>query len=380
MTILFITHYPGMYGANLSMCRLIVELRGTYGIQPIVLLSNRGEICEFLEQNKIRYYVSRFYWWVNADKGIFQLALNFRKQVRNWMGVSKMLHLISDEKIDLVYSNSITINIGVLLSKKMKCPHIWHIRETLQAYGLKFSQGTYLSKRILKHGADRYIVISDFLLKNYQNILPQDKVTRIYNGLTLDIEMNALKDNTKLLDIAIVGILSEQKNQMDALQALTILNARGIHGIKLHFIGGNKEDYFHKIKNYIGENELEESVVFHGHQNRVDELLSKMDIGLVCARDEAFGRVTIEYMLHGMPVIASKSGANKELVLDGLNGLLYELYNSRELAQQIEYLIENPGKRISMGVFAREYAERNFSTLQNTESIYALIEELVISK
>ena len=378
--ILFITHYPGMYGANLSMCRLIVELRTTHGIIPIVLLSSRGEICEFLEQNGIRYYVSHFYWWVNADKGIFQQVLNYRKQVRNLLDVPKMAKLIADEKIDLVYSNSVTINIGVLLSRKLKCPHIWHIRETLQAYGLKFSVGTFFAKRIFEHGADRYIVISDFLLNNYKGILPQNRVSRIYNGLSLDVESKSLKSQTTILNIAIVGILSEQKNQMDALHALTILQARGVHSIRLHLIGGNKEDYFHKIKKYIVENGLQDNVVFHGHQSQVHEILNSMDIGLVCARDEAFGRVSIEYMLHGLPVIASKSGANEELVQDGLNGLLYELYNARELAQRIEYLIENPLQRASMGVFAKEYAVRNFSSGQNTESIYAIIEELVISR
>ena len=378
--ILFITHYPGMYGANLSMCRLIVELRTTHGIIPIVLLSSRGEICEFLEQNGIRYYVSHFYWWVNADKGIFQQVLNYRKQVRNLLDVPKMAKLIADEKIDLVYSNSVTINIGVLLSRKLKCPHIWHIRETLQAYGLKFSAGTFFAKKMLEHGADRYIVISDFLLNNYKGVLPQNRVTRIYNGLSLDVESKSLKSQTTILNIAIVGILSEQKNQMDALHALTILKTSGIHTIKLHFIGGNKEDYFHKIKKYIVENGLKDNVVFHGHQSQVHEILNSMDIGLVCARDEAFGRVSIEYMLHEIPVIASKSGANEELVQDGQNGLLYELYNARELAQRIEYFIENPLQRATMGVFAKEYAERNFSSGQNTESIYAIIEELVISR
>jgi len=379
-TVLFITHYPGMYGANLSMCRLIVELRTTHGILPIVLLSSRGEICDFLEQNEIQYYISHFYWWVNAEKGIFQYVLNYRKQVRNWLGANKMVTLISKEKIDLIYSNSITINIGVLLSRKLKCPHIWHIRETLQAYGLKFSIGRFFSKRMLKHGADRYIVISDFLLRNYHDILPLDKVTRIYNGLVTAVETTTLKSRTQMLNIAIVGILSEQKNQMDALQALTILKERGIHSIKFHFIGGNKEAYFREITDYISENRLEDLVVFHGHQPLVAELVNTMDIGLVCARDEAFGRVTIEYMLHGMPVIASKSGANEELIQDGLNGLLYELNNASELAQRIEYLIENPVKRSSMGVYALEYAKRNFSSLQNTELIYAIMEELVTSR
>jgi len=118
-------------------------------------------------------------------------------------------------------------------------------------------------------------------------------------------------------------------------------------------------------------------VVFHDHQSSVHEILNYMDIGLVCARDEAFGRVSIEYMLHGMPVIASKSGANEELIQDGQNGLLYELYNALELAQRIEYFVENPLKQVSMGAFAEEYAKANFSSEQNTKAVYKLIEKVI---
>ncbi|HEY5589327.1 MAG TPA: glycosyltransferase family 4 protein [Candidatus Paceibacterota bacterium] len=378
--ILFLTHYSSMYGANQSMCMLMVELRAKYNIRPIVLLSQRGEICEFLDQNKIKYTVSHFYWWVNADKGIFQKLLNYRKQVRNLFRLPKLLKLVEREEIDLIYSNSITINIGVFLSRKMHCPHIWHIRETLQAYDFKYSLGKYAAKKIFENGADRYIVISDFLLNSYKGILPINRTRRIYNGLTLDIESKKPNSFTGILNIVIVGIICEQKNQFDALKALTILDSRGINNIKLHLVGGNKEDYLQQVNAYIDVNELNDRVIIHGHKTNLSGILKDMNVGIVCARDEAFGRVTIEYMLHRMPVIASKSGANEELVMDGENGLLYDLYNGEDLADKIEYFIKNPNQMETMGAYAQKYAKMNFSSEQNTSAIYKVIEELLESR
>jgi glycosyltransferase involved in cell wall biosynthesis len=376
--ILFITHYPGMYGANQSMCQLMVELRARYNIRPVVLLSQRGEICDFLDQHDISYYVSHFYWWVNADKGLFQRMLNCRKQIQNLFRVPKLLKLLDGEAIDLMYSNSVTINIGFFLSRKLHRPHIWHIRETLQAYDFRYSLPDFFVKRIFDRGADKYIVISNFLSNAYKCFLPESRIKRIYNGLSLDVDNKEQQNYKGILHVAVVGIICEQKNQLDALKAINSLKCKGINNIRLHFIGGSKVDYLQQVKHYIEENDLHDRVVIHGHQSDVHSILANMHVGLVCARDEAFGRVTIEYMLHGMPVIASKSGANEELVLNGQNGLLYELNHCGELVERIEYFIENSIQLKTMGVFGQQYARINFSSEQNTAAIYEVIEELLV--
>ena len=64
-------------------------------------------------------------------------------------------------------------------------------------------------------------------------------------------------------------------------------------------------------------------------------------IGIVSSEYEAFGRVTIEYMLNGMIPIVSRSGANIEIVCDGVNGYLFELNDSKQLAQKIVMVIDN---------------------------------------
>ena len=376
--ILFITHYSGMYGANQSLCTLVLELRDKYNVHPIVLLPCKGDFYNLLEQNKITCYVSHFYWWVNADKGLFQRLLNYRKQMRNLLRGPKLLKIIKKEEIDLVYSNSVTINIGVFLSSKLHCPHIWHIRETLQAYNFQFSIADFLVKKIFASGADKYIVISDFIAASYSDFLPREKVQKIYNGVSNNRDLLQTNEEQGILNLCMLGLVCAQKNQLDAIKAVKLLSKeKGIQHIKLHIVGAAKEDYLQEVKAYIEDNALQDKVILHGHQSDIQSILCNMHIGLMCARDEAFGRVSIEYMLHHMPVIASRSGANAELVKEGISGTLYELNNIEVLAAKIETFIENPHLQTTMGESAYEYAKNNFSSEQTTAAIYSLIEALL---
>lgn len=371
------THYAALYGANQSMCAMMLELREHHNIEPIVLVPRAGPVCEFLDENEMPYFVSHYYWWVNQDRGPFKALLNLRKQVLNRQRISQISRLFSSLAVDLVYSNSIVVNIGYYISKRLHCPHIWHLRESLNSYKFKFSLGTDLSKYFLSFSAQRFILISDFLVKEYSSLLPSKKVRRIYNGVSLPERTGKRKTPSVVLNIGLVGVLSEQKNQMDALKAISVLKSRGYRNLVLHLIGGANGAYLKLLEQYIRDHALDDRVVLHGHQSDVHVLLKDMDLGLMTSRDEAFGRVSVEYMLHGMPVIASKSGANAELVIEGVSGCLYALYDADDLADQIAFFLDNPVQLRSIGSKATAYAKSNFSAKKNAREINTLIRELV---
>ena len=102
-----------------------------------------------------------------------------------------------------------------------------------------------------------------------------------------------------------------------------------------------------------------------------------MNLGLVCARDEAFGRVTIEMMYHRTPVIASKSGANPELIQEGKCGELYELFHPEQLADRIACFVQKPELLETYGAYAQRYAIDNFSSARNTKLIYQQITQCI---
>jgi len=69
---------------------------------------------------------------------------------------------------------------------------------------------------------------------------------------------------------------------------------------------------------------------------------------------ETFGLVGAESMSHGVPVIAARIGALANLVDDGVNGLLFEPGNARDLAQKVTRLWQDPDLCRRFGRAARE--------------------------
>ena len=84
------------------------------------------------------------------------------------------------------------------------------------------------------------------------------------------------------------------------------------------------------------------------------------DIALVCSRAEAFGRVTIEAMKYGLPVIAANTGASPEIIKDGETGLLYEYGNQVSLEEKI-VLLTNKTFRDQIATNAFEWAWKNLT-------------------
>ncbi|WGX77343.1 glycosyltransferase family 4 protein [Paraclostridium bifermentans] len=78
-----------------------------------------------------------------------------------------------------------------------------------------------------------------------------------------------------------------------------------------------------------------------GLVNDIKELRNKVDIELVCSRNEAFGRVTLEAMLHGIPVVGSNVGGTLELINDRNTGMIYKYEDINDLAEKIEILIKD---------------------------------------
>lgn len=376
MKILFITHYAELLGANLCFVSIIRQFRDKYHCEPVVLLPKDGPLCDILKEEKIKYYIQPFYWWMMKSNcyDFMHYLDNLNKQRRNYFRIRNFAKsVLKDEHFDLVYSNSVTINVGVILARYFHINHIWHFREDLSQFGFVVPPVTgFLSFH--HRSTKRFITISDFQSKGYEKYIPSRKKVRIYDGvnLPLGISMRIAKkreSSCKPINVCCVGAISEQKNQKDVVEAVPILKSRGFD-VKLHLIGPSDEDYEKELLSVIQKTSISDDVVFYGQRRDVFEILSQMDIAVMPSKDEAFGRVTIEYMLMGLPVVASNSGANPELVKEGRNGCLYELHNPESLACCLEKLMNETEDCIGeIRKNNREDAMR-FSEDANADNLY----------
>ena len=164
------------------------------------------------------------------------------------------------------------------------------------------------------------IVVSNALSLNYENFIPASKLTVIYPSMhraqvgaadvTGGCESSVALSG--LFRIILVGGLTEGKGQVEAIEALGHL-ARGGVAAELVIVGDGDPVYRKNLERIAMSNPPEARVTFAGRVKSANALIRSSDVLVVCSRCEAFGRVTIEGMLAGKPVVGARSGATPEL-------------------------------------------------------------------
>jgi glycosyltransferase involved in cell wall biosynthesis len=158
----------------------------------------------------------------------------------------------------------------------------------------------------------------------------------------------------------LVGFQRASKGQQDAIAAVEILTTTGVD-VELELIGdslGDFGDQLRELATRLGVADRVHFVDFHqGHLERV----ANADAALMCSRSEAFGRVTIEAMKLGKPVVGAAAGATPDLVRHGWNGFLYEAGDPADLAGWITRLAHDRDSAREMGRRGQQWACEAFN-------------------
>lgn len=382
MKILFVSHDDGKYGAAKSLIKLITLLNRQYHIIPIVITRKYNEINEWCKENNYENYVLPYFNAVtvyNESKiklNFYRFKQDVRRRIGNFISQKILLSKLDINEIDLIYTNVSTIDLGAIIAKKKNIPHIWHIRE----FGKEDINAYPANKNYynLMNQSQKIIAISNIIRSNWiKKGINESKIITIYNGIDLQ-EFNYKKSNLndKILKIIFCGSAAKHKGIEDMINAVNILFQKNIQNIIVDIYGDYSNDYGEFIKRYVKEQKLDKIIRFKGFNSNIKEVMNEYDIGLVCSTAEAFGRITVEYMLAGVTVIASNTGANSEIILDKQNGELYELHNYEDLSRKIEKIYY---KRELLHIYSEkglETAIHKFSANLNANLIYKEIKSL----
>ena len=107
---------------------------------------------------------------------------------------------------------------------------------------------------------------------------------------------------------------------------------------------------------------------FTGYIKNVTEILSQMHIGILASENEAFGRVTVEYMLSGLIPIVANSGGSVEIVTNGVDGYIFN--DEESLVNILETIVTNEANREEVSMNAYKTAIKRFSGEENALNIY----------
>lgn len=357
MKILFVNHTASLTGAPISCLNIMTRIGN--GFLPIFATKEEGPITEQLKELGITYYTLE-------EKGLlgFQYIANFIK-------------IIKSEKIDILHLNTLTpfCKYAGIAGVLLRIPVVWFVRENpmiSRSKRLRFWLKMLSSKIIF---VDR---------DTKEKLLPENRsdVEVIYNGVdtetfkpfksTFLFEKFNIASTKKL--IGYIGLITKRKGLDYLIKALPLIKERN-ENFKVIIIGGHKtteEAYFLEIKNLIKKLKLESEVYFTGELTDIEFPLNSLDIIVLPSLEERCSRTLLESLATAKAVVATKVGGTPEIIDDGINGILVEAENEKQIADAVLRLLSNNELRDMMGKNARLKAEKFFDIRENMKRIREL--------
>lgn len=257
-------------------------------------------------------------------------------------------------------------------------------------YELEILAGLPLRRRLLCRAlypmADVLLAVTNDLRSFHakQSWLPAERFRVIYNGVDtgrfsprpgaapgireeLGIPANRLV-------IGSVGRLVAIKDYETILQAAEALREQG-KDVHVLIVGAGPEH--ERLREHAASScGLAGRVTFPGASDRVPELLRAMDVFVLSSICEGMSNTLLEAMASGLPVVATRTGGNPELVQDGDSGWLFAPRDVGTLVKILNRLTANADLRRRAGAAGRRLAVEEFSIGKMTQRYSDLYFEL----
>jgi glycosyltransferase involved in cell wall biosynthesis len=380
MKLIFFAHDSGLYGASLSFVDLVWGLKQK-GIEEIFFIPESGEIEILLREKNINYEIAPYKSWVHGTlkSGSFvyylrNLKFRMQKALINLKTVLLLKKRFKNQDIDYIYTNTVTIPVGIWLAKLLKIKHVWHIREFGEPdHGFRFDFGKAIFSFWLRRST-KVIYISKALENYYVQNFTKSTSTVVYNGVftkeilkTLGSEKTYFQNNN--VRFLMLGQIKESKGHFIAIESFKLI-LKEYPESKLIIVGSGTSDDIEKINQQVNH---VPNIILKPFSRNVDEYYNSSDVLLMCSSSEAFGRVTIEAMTYGLTVIGNNSGATPEIIEHERNGLLYngsveDLFNFMKLLLTDQMWIKK------IGYEAKKSVLKKYTLDDYINSIYELLD------
>ena len=372
--ILYISPTSQIGGGEQSLLGLLKTIDRKRFI-PLVLCPGEGPLMSEIKQH-------------NIDTQSFSVPrLKSLNIVSIIQAAQQLMSIIEKEGVQLIHGNGSRVNlIGGIAGRLKGVPVIWHCRNLIVP-------GMVDWERIFLRLPSLIITNSYAVSKRFSSgsVVPP-KVRVVYNGVDIEIfspKVNPvmIRDELKIGKeetlIGLIGRIGEGKGHKYFLQAAQLVtqscnNCRFlIVGDTIFGEGKSWKDDLIKLANDL---KISSRIIFTGYRSDVPHIMASLDILVLATEAEPFGRVLIEAMASGKPVVATNAGGVPEVVIDGKTGFLISPRSSQEMADAIVKLIKDSSLRNLMGEAGRQRAQDIFNLMMTTKCIEELYSLLLNNK
>ncbi|HVO09967.1 MAG TPA: glycosyltransferase [Vicinamibacteria bacterium] len=246
-----------------------------------------------------------------------------------------------------------------------------------------------VADRLLAPWTDAAIAVSDstrrFLVE--ERHVPAARVRLIWNGAPLDEfapvraeRALAVRDGLGIprdaLVVGTIGRLNAQKGHRFLLEATALLVPRQP---RLRVLIAGDGDLMGELRQQAGGLGIADRVLFAGHRADVPDLLGALDVFCISSVYEGTPLALFEAMAAGKTVVSTAVDGCREVLEDGVTGLLVPPQNEAALAAGLERVLADEGLRRALGAAALA-ASRRYDVQACVDAMQALYDELLASR
>lgn len=304
----------------------------------------------------------------------------------------RLARLIRRESYDIVLTNSAKAHVyGTLAGFLARRPVVWRLHDIVERG--TFSRLNVALLRYASRFATSVMAISAAVEEAIVSAgVKRDKVLVIHNGVSPNRTSTSnqvgsirtdLGFDDNMMVIGFVGRLVSWKGPDCFIKAAAIV-AREMPEARFVLVGDaiyGEPEYAEGLKRLSSSLGLEGKLIFTGFVDDIDEVMSGMDLVVhTSILPEPFGLVLVEAMMKGIPVVAADGGGVREIVEDGVTGMVVPAGQETAIARAILQMMSNPERARAMGKAGRKRALELFDIDVMTRNIETQLIEVLEKK
>lgn len=266
---------------------------------------------------------------------------------------------------NLIHTNTLLTPEGGRAAAQLGLPHVWHVRELVgHDDPFRFWASDWQFRHRVLAWCDIVVANSHVTAERLYRYIPRDRIVVVPNGLSNDALLGIAPaiDHDPVVVGMIASLDSRWKRQELFVRAAAKTTARNVVFRLYGFTPNPGTDLFaDRLRALVRDSGLDDRFTFMGFQPHPATWMGDIDILVHPATSESFGRIVIEAMLAGRPVIGVDEGGVGELVTDGVTGLLAPTPDARLIAARIDQLAADHGRRAELGAAGRVKATTRYS-------------------
>lgn len=318
LKVLYISHECGyIAGSTLSLENLLHSVRDF--VDARIVVREEGVVSRYLQDAGFTVIVVPFKLAVFSGN-LYKRASRFLRLQRDRSHfISTIRSALSGWSPDIIHSNSGVVDIGLYVSRALGVPHVWHLREYM---GLDFDLHPFPSwhawRKKIAH-SNSVIAVSSGIY-HYYNLDTHPGAIWINDAVRPSTCRQVVFPKDRYFVFCAGGFSAAKMPEV----AVGAFRDSGVwlDGFRLRLVGNCPSQMRKDLISLAGN--AASALDFMGLSADVREHMLHASGFLMTSKCEGLGRVTIEAMFYGCPVIARNTGGTLDVIKDGETGFLFD--------------------------------------------------------